>query len=322
MSQNPFRCFDAEVVAVEDLGPSFRRVTFSGPGMERFGLDGHPRDLRIKLIIPPGDAPVLDLPRFLDEQEAAGTPWYSAWREIDESVRGTMRTYTVREWRDEERELVIDMVLHTDEDGNGGPASVWATRARPGSRLQLIGRDRDAPPAAGGMEFDPGEATDLLLAGDETAVPAIASILDHLADQDVRGRAVLEVPDPDDVQTLRAPEGIEVTWLPRGDRPVGSLLDPAVREAVPAAAGTSSDSGELEDVDVDADILWDTPHLSHAASRSGSEVDSDARPFYAWIAGEAAVVKGLRRYLVRDLGVDRRQVAFMGYWRLGRAEPS
>ena len=39
---------------------------------------------------------------------------------------------------------------------------------------------------------------------------------------------------------------------------------------------------------------------------------------YAWFAGEAAVVKGLRRHLVQDIGVDRRAVAFMGYWREGR----
>jgi NADPH-dependent ferric siderophore reductase len=30
------------------------------------------------------------------------------------------------------------------------------------------------------------------------------------------------------------------------------------------------------------------------------------------------VVKGLRRHLVRERGVDRRSVAFMGYWRDGR----
>jgi iron complex transport system ATP-binding protein len=41
---------------------------------------------------------------------------------------------------------------------------------------------------------------------------------------------------------------------------------------------------------------------------------------YAWIAGEAAVVRDLRRLLVHDLGVDRRDVAFMGCWRQGRVE--
>ena len=41
---------------------------------------------------------------------------------------------------------------------------------------------------------------------------------------------------------------------------------------------------------------------------------------YAWIAGEAGCVKELRRHLVRGVGIDRKQVAFMGYWRHGKAE--
>jgi NADPH-dependent ferric siderophore reductase len=40
---------------------------------------------------------------------------------------------------------------------------------------------------------------------------------------------------------------------------------------------------------------------------------------YAWIAGEAGVVTSLRRLLVGELEMDRRQVAFMGYWRRGVA---
>ena len=41
-------------------------------------------------------------------------------------------------------------------------------------------------------------------------------------------------------------------------------------------------------------------------------------PAYAWLAGEAGVVTGLRRHLLREAGFDRRSVAFMGYWRQGR----
>jgi NADPH-dependent ferric siderophore reductase len=50
------------------------------------------------------------------------------------------------------------------------------------------------------------------------------------------------------------------------------------------------------------------------------DMPAGAMPFYAWIAGEAAVIKDMRRYLVRDVGIDRKQVAFMGYWRQGKAE--
>jgi NADPH-dependent ferric siderophore reductase len=60
-------------------------------------------------------------------------------------------------------------------------------------------------------------------------------------------------------------------------------------------------------VDVDSEILWESPQEAHGG-------------FYAWIAGESAAVKTLRRLLVRDHGIDRSRVAFMGYWRLGRSE--
>lgn len=43
---------------------------------------------------------------------------------------------------------------------------------------------------------------------------------------------------------------------------------------------------------------------------------------YAWIAGESWMVRCLRRSLVTELGVDRSQVAFMGYWREGVAMKS
>ena len=40
------------------------------------------------------------------------------------------------------------------------------------------------------------------------------------------------------------------------------------------------------------------------------------------LAGESGCIKAMRRFLVRDTGIDRRQVAFMGYWRRGAAEGS
>ena len=50
--------------------------------------------------------------------------------------------------------------------------------------------------------------------------------------------------------------------------------------------------------------------------------DAGGASAYAWLAGEAGVVTGLRRYLLREAGFDRRSVAFMGYWREGRAAQS
>ena len=84
---------------------------------------------------------------------------------------------------------------------------------------------------------------------------------------------------------------------------VRALLDAAPPAAVAAPPA-------LPDLDVDVDVLWET----------GEGQDDGTGRFYAWIAGEAAVVRDLRRCLVSKHGVDRRSVAFMGYWRQGRAE--
>ncbi|WP_240613180.1 siderophore-interacting protein [Brachybacterium endophyticum] len=317
----------AEVLRVEERSPSFRRVVLGGEGMRSFGFEHHPLDQRFKMIIPPQhEKPSLDLVDFLESRaEDDGLSWYQAWLRLEESERGAMRTYTIREWRDEERELVVDMVLHTDEQGVGGPAGTWARDAEPGWQLHVIGPHREGEDRRSGIEFEPRGARDLLLVGDETAVPAIASILDSLAGQDVRGCVILEVPTLEDVPELDAPGGIEVIPLARDGRAHGDLTIPAVKAAVtthpPAGSGASGSGVDLEEVDIDSTVLWDTPQLlTHAAHGSTTETHRDERPFYAWIAGEAGVVKTLRRYLVREVGVDRKQVAFMGYWRRGKAE--
>ena len=65
------------------------------------------------------------------------------------------------------------------------------------------------------------------------------------------------------------------------------------------------------------DLLWETPAFSGLGEElpdAGNHADR-----YFWIAGESGVVTTLRRHLVKDLGIDRSQVAFMGYWRKGVA---
>ena len=322
--------FEAEVTAIEDLSHSFRRVTLSGAGMEGFGIEHRPPRPPLQIDHParrrrPNVRSPL-VPRQPRGSFAVLVPGVATARRG--SVRGSMRTYTVREWRDAERELIVDMVLHTSEASDGGPASNWATAAEIGSRLHVIGPARDVPRGRGGIEFDPGTARHLLLAGDETAVPAIASILESLtqppfAAELLTGHVILEVPHAGDILTLDVPAGMEVTWLVRGERDHGDLMRAAVRETVQPAPDSDAQAVDLDDIDIDATILWDVPRaLSGAARNSGTDTPQGERPFYAWIAGEAAAVKDIRRYLVQDIGIDRRQVAFMGYWRKGRAEGS
>lgn len=330
--------FDVTVTAVQELGPNFRRITFGGYSLRGFGVAGDTLDLRVKLMIPSVDEAGRPIPLPEFKMDEAG--WYQEWLAMDQAVRGSMRTYTVRSERLDAvyPEIDIDFVMHFDDAGHGGPAANWARAAKPGDALTIIGPNNRAAQcttagAYGGIEWRPGLAQRVLLAGDETAVPAISAILESLP-ADITGHAFLEVPEAGDFQDISTDADVEITWLARGaaigrSRPHGELLKEAVAKAVPvpgwvglkdaeAAAGP-----EPEDVNVDQEILWETPQRMDSAAIGATKnptLPSGALPFYAWIAGEAFVIKEMRRYLVRDVGIDRKQVAFMGYWRRGKAE--
>lgn len=309
----PMLLEEIEVTAVERISPTFVRVEFGSAALADFGVAGRLYDQRLKLIFPDGDHP---LPSF----EGADESWLGTWMERPVAERGHMRTYTVRSVRGTgpDTRLVIDFIVH---EGEVGPGGAWGARAKVGDRLVTLAPRRGAE--FGGIEFVPGDASTLLLVGDETAVPAISAILEQL-DPTARGAVFLEVPVADDVQTLEHPESVTIEWFPREGAPRGVALQAAVLEHLggPTAAVDVAALDEVVEVDPD---LWETPTYSS----SGEDVEADARPvghdwdgLYAWIAGESKVVTSLRRALVNDLHIDRHQVAFMGYWRLGVAMKS
>ena len=257
-----------------------------GHSLQNFGVHGSTLDLRIKLMIPSlaADGTALPLPELRTER--AG--WYREWLAMDAATRGSMRTYTVRQERLDAvyPELDVDFVLHFDGAGHGGPAANWALNAKPGDTLTLIGPNNRAAHCVtaetySGIEWRPGLAQRVLLAGDETAVPAISAILESLPSY-VSGHAVLEVPEAGDFQSLTTAADVEITWLARGaaigrTRPHGELLQAAVRAAVtlPGWVGLRPSlepaaGPEPEDVNVDRDILWETPARMNTAAISAS----------------------------------------------------
>jgi NADPH-dependent ferric siderophore reductase len=298
-----WRFYDVSVARVRRITPSFVRVTFTGDDLTEIADNGY--DQRVKLLLPAPDGGFAHL--------ASGPSWYADWRRLPDERRPPIRTYTVREVRtlpSGTGEVDIDMVLH----GDTGPASRFAARAEPGDRAMLLGPNSRYAGRHGGLEFRPpaGHVGPTLLAGDQTAVPALLSILAALP-EGAYGEAVLEVPVAGDITDARVPPGVRVTWLGRGDTESG--LPGAVREAVAriglvarptSVAAPDPDAGP--DAGSDDEPLWDVPEQ---AAQAG---------VYAWLAGESSIITGLRRYLVRDLGVDRGGVAFMGYWKQGRAE--
>ncbi|MFJ4623845.1 SIP domain-containing protein [Streptomyces sp. NPDC088812] len=44
-------------------------------------------------------------------------------------------------------------------------------------------------------------------------------------------------------------------------------------------------------------------------------------PLHTFAAGESQPAAGVRRHLVNDRGVPRRDISFFGYWRPGRSTP-
>lgn len=300
----PMLLAEVEVTAVERISTSYVRVELGGPALADFGVEGPLYDQRFKLVFP-------DAAGRLPSVEGADESWFASWLAIPAEERGHVRTYTIREVRGTgaDTRLVVDFVLHP---GAHGPGSDWAAQAKVGQRLVTLAPRRGMP--FGGIEFAPGAARQVLLVGDETAVPAVAGILAGLPDG-TRGHAFLEVPVTDDVQDLRAPEGFEVLWLPRDGEAHG------VRAAAAVLAHLGMPVAEVElpeDAPVD---LWETPTYSGSGEEipPARTVGHDLDGLYAWIAGESSMVTALRRHLVKDLGMDRSQVAFMGYWRRGVA---
>lgn len=295
-----YRPYTVRVAAVQRLSAHFVRVTFTDDELAHFGTAG--LDQRIKILLPHDDGSFADI----GQHEAAGD-WYDRWRALPTVARNPFRTYTVRRIDPDARELDVDFVLHHD----AGPAGSWAQRAAAGDEVIVVGPDRGGPDPRIGLDWRPGTARRVLLAGDETAAPAICAILETLDDAyDVD--AFIEVPTAADAQRIRVSPAFRVHWLARDAAPHGDLLVDAVtawtqgHESLLRRAAAPR-TQVLEEIDVDRDLLWDSP--------AGSDGE-----FYAWLAGESATIKTLRRLLVGGCGVDRRRVAFMGYWRLGQAE--
>ncbi|MFD4665658.1 siderophore-interacting protein [Streptomyces halstedii] len=242
-----------EVVRTAPVGSGLLRVTLGGEGAE--GFEAHAPDEHVKLIFPEPDG-TLRLP----EPNGAMLRWP---RPVP-----TSREYTVRRYDPASGEIDIDIAWH-----DGGLASDWASAARPGAVVHVAG-----PP--GGLIVPPTYDR-YLLAGDITALPAVARWLEEMP-RTARGWAFVEVADASQEIELWAPEGVEVRWLHRGDLPAGA--GDALERAVTAVT---------------------VPE--------GERV-------YVWVAGEAGQIKPLRRWVRDELRLEKADYDITGYWKRGVAD--
>ncbi|MEU4905303.1 siderophore-interacting protein [Streptomyces sp. NPDC022067] len=255
------RMITLEVCGNTKLTPGFSTITLGGPELEHLTPMGF--DQTVRLFFPREGQDSLRMPKLSSEA------WMAEILLLPKSRRPWVRNYTIRRVRPERGEVDIEFALHGDS-----PASAWARRARPGDPAGIFDM--------GLTYLPPAHATWQLLAGDESAVPAILAILEH-APASLAAEVFLEVSETADIRPdIIAPEGVRVRWLARNG--AGTLPGRQVLEAIKAS---SLPPGR----------------------------------FYTWVAGEAGLATGLRRHLVHDRAVPKPDIAFFGYWRHGRSSP-
>ena len=251
---------------VVDLSPVLRRVVFEGDDLRGVVMaDGQKLDPmrsagfddRLLIILPDPDTGETVLP----------VQRHGRIESRPDGKVGVRRSYTVRSWDAESGLLSIDFVLH-----GHGPAASWAANCDPGDRLHVLG--------PGISHAAPSNVDWHLIAGDETALPAIARWLEE-SPEDAVGDVFIEIDRPEHRLEIAKPAGVSVTWLCRDGKP-------------------ASDSSLLADAIIA--LPW----------RDGT--------CYAWVAAETGVVRPIRRFLRTERGLPRTQVEVAGYWRQGAAE--
>ena len=287
--------------------------------------------------------------------------WRQDWFALPDTERGWMRTYTLRASRLREPdaalrkviealpaaplipagvslpaapgidsalpEIDLDFVWHTEVSSDGvecmGPGATWASLAEKGDRVSILAPLAGQPLWA---SWSSGGAERIILAVDETAVPAALSILaDYAAGEQKPAeiQLIAEVPHVTDSLTtlwegpyphlpaLSELPNLTVNWCAREDAPRGEGLTVGLRKALGLGAwnskGASITAEPSPDCDGETEVVW-------------TLADDENPQIYIFIAGEASVVKTLRRICVQEASIPKNDVSFMGYWRVGRTE--
>ncbi|MFC7510951.1 siderophore-interacting protein [Streptomyces thermocarboxydus] len=215
-----------------------------------------------------------------------GDGWWQGWRELPEDVRAVMRSYTLRALRADAlgrtTEIDVDFVLH-GVGAEAGPSAEAGPASRWAARATAGDRVLLLGPAIAdnrAIRFRLPEDASTVLLWADETALPAAAAVLETLPPGVRARVWLEVPHAGDVQELPTAADAEITWF--------------VREGAASRR----------------------PRWPWTPSGRPPSFPEHA---YVWIAGESGHVKQLRHF-VRERGVDRRRVTFVGYWRRGLTE--
>lgn len=175
-------------------------------GLARFAAAAPTSHIKVFLPAPGQSAPTMPI----------ATPEGRIWP--DGLPRPTVRTYTPRAFDPDKGALEVQFVLH-----GAGPASEWAERVGVGDRLAIGG-----PGGRFSLDLQAGH---WWIAADESALPAVGTLLDALpssAAADVH----IEVNGSEDEVALTSAADLNLVWHHRqGDGGFGEAIFAAAQEA-------------------------------------------------------------------------------------------
>ncbi|EOM75620.1 Fe-utilization protein [Rhodococcus rhodnii LMG 5362] len=217
---------ELEVLRTRAVTPRMRRITLGGPQLGAFRANGFDlpafttegADDYVKVFLADGPQAGPVLP----EQHDGHLHW-------PRKPAPTARAYTVRRFDAEQRELDLDFVLH-----GHGVAGTWARSAAVGDTLHLAGPKIATLPPRGADWW--------LLAGDDTALPAISRYLEETHDVPVHAAILVENADEEQ------PDLPGVTWVHRkaGTTAAALLAEAAARIAPRSGTGWMWIAGETD----------------------------------------------------------------------------
>ncbi|CAM3043424.1 siderophore-interacting protein [Skermania piniformis] len=183
------------VTGTQPITPTLRRLWFTSADLSAFA-DSAFTDRYVKLMFPrPGvPLPGADDPRSIDLRTLRAT--------LPPADMPTLRTYTALFPNVEAGTMAIDFVVH----GDAGVAGPWAHAAEVGDSVLVNG-------PGGAYAPDPTAAWHLL-AGDESAIPAISAAAAALP-EDAVGALLVLVDSVDHEPVLTTPAGVVVQFLHR-----------------------------------------------------------------------------------------------------------
>jgi NADPH-dependent ferric siderophore reductase len=244
---------ELKVVQSTFLTPHMKRLTLAGEGLSTFTPAGPAT--HFKMFFPQPGFERTVVPDF----DADNRPV------MPEGIpRPISRTYTPRSLSANGLELDVDFVMH-----GVGVGSDWATNAKVGDYITI---------GSGGRSFfqiDPALDWHVII-GDESALPAIGTILDALP-EGVNAHVYSEVIEQADEQELDSKANLEFTWIHRGEK--NTLPGKLLMDSVCAAQLPREGRGHI------------------------------------YVACEAGIMREFRKHFIEDLGIDRTQITTRGYWK-------